>query len=298
MDSPLTAPKASLNQKYLFMENSFSSLVNSATSVLILLPVKPYLDQVAAGLSLYLALREKKEVSISCPTSMIVEFNRLVGVNKITTELGNKNMIVRFVGYNARNIERISSEVDGQELYLVVIPNPGAKSPTKENVSVSFSGVAAETIILIGGANESHFPQLASKDLLGTKLIHVGVRNLSLSPEKNVLSFAKPASSVSEIVAGLIEETAIEIDSDIATNLLMGIEEGSRDFKGPDVTAATFEAFASLLKKGGQRLPREKFEKSDLPEQAVTAEIQPEPEEKEPPKDWLEPKIYKGTNIS
>jgi len=280
------------------MENSFASLVNSATSILILLPVKPYLDQVAAGLSLYLALREKKEVSIACPTSMIVEFNRLVGVNKITTELGNKNMIVRFAGYNARNIERISSEVEGQELYLVVIPNPGAKSPTKENVSISFSGVAADTVILIGGANETHFPQLVSQDLLGTKLIHIGIRNLALSPEKNVLSFAKPAASISEIAAGLIEETGIGIDPDMATNLVMGIEEGSRDFKGPDVTAATFEIFASLLKKGGQRLSREKLTNPVLPEEAIVAEIQPQPEEKEPPKDWLEPKIYKGTNIS
>lgn len=285
------------------MENSFGSLINSSSSVLILLPVRPYLDQVAAGLALYLAIRDQKDASISCPTPMTVEFNRLVGVNKVTSELGSKNMVIKFIGYNARNIERISSEVEGNELYLIVIPNPGAKAPTKENVEMSFSGVSADTTILVGGINESHYPQLATKDLMGTKIVHLGTRSLAVSPEKNVLSFARPASSVSEVTFGLIEQMGVKIEADIATNLLMGIEEGSREFKGSDVTAETFETIAVLLKAGGQRLPQ-KFEKAGSVSSAPTPkamEMVESPEEeapKEAPKDWLEPKIYKGTSIS
>ena len=285
------------------MENSFGSLINSASSVLILLPVRPYLDQVAAGLALYLAIRDQKDASISCPTPMTVEFNRLVGVNKVTADLGNKNMVIKFINYNARNIERISSEVEGNELYMVVIPNPGAKAPAKENVEISFSGVSAETIILVGGVNESHYPQFASKRLMWTKVVHIGTRSLALSPNRNILSFARPASSVSELAAALIEELGITIDTDIATNLLMGVEEGSRQFKGPDVTAETFELVARLLKKGGQRL-QVQVDKAQFPSPRQAPPTAPLPERveeespKEPPKDWLEAKIYKGTSIS
>ena len=284
------------------MQDSFVSLINSSKSVLILLPTKPYLDQAAAGLALYLALREQKDVTIACPTPMTVEFNRLVGVNKVTADPGSKNMIIRFVDYNARNIERISSEVEGNGLYMVVIPNPGAKAPAKENVEISFSGLASDIVILVGGVNESHYPQLSTKDFMGTKLVHVGTRSLAISADKNILSFARPASSVSEVVASLIEEMGVSGDADIATNLLMGIEEGSRQFKGPDVTAETFELIATLLKKGGQRLPErvEKREFSPILQAPPVSTPQSVEEEspKEPPKDWLEPKIYKGTSIS
>ena len=284
------------------MENSFSSIINSANSVLILLPVRPYLDQVAAGLALYLAIRDQKDVSISCPTPMTVELNRLVGVNKVTAELGSKNMIIKFVGYNARNIERISSEIGENGLYMVVIPNPGAKAPTKENVEISFSGVSADLIILVGGVNESHYPQLSSKDIVGTKVVHIGTRSLAIPPEQKILSFARPASSVSEVTATLTEEMGVTIDADIATNLLMGIEEGSREFKGPDVTAQTFEMVARLLNKGGQRLPKriEQVSQQPLRQNPPTPPLETVEEEapKEPPKDWLEPKIYKGTSIS
>ncbi len=94
------------------MNDSFSSLVDSATSVLIILPSKPYFDQVAGGLALYLSLREKKETAITSVTPMTVEFNRLVGVNKVANELGNKNLTIKFIDYRANDIERVSYDIE------------------------------------------------------------------------------------------------------------------------------------------------------------------------------------------
>ena len=290
------------------METSFSSLVDSASSVLILVPEKPYFDQVAAGLSLYLALRDRKNTSISCSSPMIVEFNRLVGVNKITSELGNKNMVIKLLGYNPRAVERVSAEVEGSELNLVVIPKPGTPPPKKDQVIISYSGVSADTVILIGGANASHFPQIEGKDLAGAKLLHVGTRAITLGSGKEPISFAKPGSSISEVIATLINESGFSLDPDMATNLLRGIEEGSRDFKGPDVTAQTFEIVATLMKAGGNRIPQRaptpafrppapNIAPTPLTPAPQVEAVEPEPP-KEPPKDWLEPKIYKGTSIS
>jgi len=287
-------------------------LVDSAASVLILIPTKPYFDQVAAGLSLYLALKDRKDPSISCSTPMIVEFNRLVGVNKITLELGNKNMVIKLLNYNPRAVERVSAEVEGNELNLVVIPKPGTPPPNKDQISISYSGVSADTIILIGGVNSSHFPQIEGKDFEGAKLIHVGTRAITLGQGREPVSFAKPGSSISEVVATLINESGFSMDPDIATNLLMGIEEGSREFKGPDVTAQTFETVAGLMKAGGRRLPFKVTTPTPTfrppapnvtPAPAIpttdTSIDTPESEPpKEPPKDWLEPKIYKGTSVS
>ena len=278
-------------------ENSFGSIIDSSGSILILLPTKPYFDQVAAGLALYLALRETKDTTITCPSPILVEFNRLVGVNKITSEFGNKNLTIRFTNYKASDIEKVSYDIENGEFKLTVVPKSGFASPKKEQVVFEYSGLSADTIILIGGADETHFPALSSKDLEGSRIIHVGTRALSLSREK-VMSFAAPASSISELVDTLINQSGLRLDQDIATNLLMGIEEGSGDFKGPDVTAETFEIVAQLLRAGGQRMPKERIEKGSYPPGAIPAQVVEIEKKEEAPKDWLEPKIYKGTSIS
>ncbi len=284
------------------METSFPSLIQAAKSVLILLPSKPYFDQVAAGLSLYLALRDKTNATVSCPSPMVVEFNRMVGVNKIVSEVGNKDLTMKFSGYPATNIEKVSYDIEDGEFKLMVVPKPGFASPKKEEVNFEYSGVSADTIILIGGANESHFPAIAGKGFEGAKLIHLGIRNLDLGG-KAVMSFAKPASSVSELVAGLLKQAGYTLDTDIATNLVMGIEEGSGHFTGPEVNADTFQTFAELLRIGGQRISQQKIEKPVFPQGLTGEGVREEAgiekvEKKEAPKDWLEPKIFKGTSVS
>jgi hypothetical protein len=279
-------------------ENSFGSIIEASKSILILLPTKPYFDQVAAGLSLFLTLRDGKDTAITCPSPMLVEFNRLVGVNKVTSELGNKNLTIKFIDYKASDIERVSYDIENGEFRLTVIPKVGFNAPKKEQVAFEYSGLSADTIILIGGANETHFPALASKDLVNAKIVHIGTRALTMAGQRDIISFASPASSVSELVATLINQSGFRLDQDISTNLLMGIEEGSREFKGPDVRPETFETVAQLLRAGGQRVPQGPVNKDAFPQGAVPGEEVVEEKKEEAPKDWLEPKIYKGTSIS
>lgn len=312
------------------MENSFKSIIDQSKSVLILLPVRPYFDQLAAGLALYLSLRDKKEVQIYSPTPMTVDFNRLIGVNRVSQELGNKNLIIRFVDYRASDIERVSYDIEDSQFKLSVIPKVRISPPTKEQVELSYSGVSSDCVIMIGGANESHFPVVSSKELAGANLIHIGTKDLSLSGNLAFVSFAKPLASVSEVVTGLIKESGLSLDEDISTNLLMGIENATDNFTTPSVSAETFLVVAELMKAGGKRMsaqvssqpayspgaipgvfPRAPFtqvqpvqqtqtwQAKQQQQQAPVQQKQEEPEEKDqPPQDWLQPKIYKGTSVS
>lgn len=285
------------------MENTLKSVIDQAKSILILLPAKPFFDQVAAGLSLYLAIRQQKEVMVASPSPMTVEFNRLVGVDKVTQELGNKNLMIRFSDYQASDIERVSYDIENGEFRLTVIPKSGFVAPNKEQARLSYSGVSADTVILVGGVNETHFPALSSKELAGATLVHLGSRPLSMAPGRSVISLARPASSASEIVASLIKESGFSLDADIATNLVMGIEEGSNKFSANDVTPDTFQLFSDLLRAGGRRQGRavppakQTFPAGSIPGQPVRPEPKKEDSQKTP-KDWLSPKIYKGTSIS
>jgi hypothetical protein len=313
------------------MENSFSSLIDSAVSVLVVLPTKPYFDQVAAGLSLYLAIHDKKEVSIYCPSPMTVGFNRLVGVNKITSDISNKNLIVRFAGYDANGIDKVSYDIDNGEFKLTVVPKSGLAAPKREEIITSYAGISADLVILVGGANDAHFPILASQELNNAKVAHVGTR--VLDSRREVMSFAKSGATTSELAAALIRESGLTLDNDIATNLVMGIEEGSSNFGSPEVTPETFEIFAHLLRSGAQRMPKVRLSPASFPPGAIPTKpfggrlppaavktpalrpvAQTEPvlekvEAKEelvenpdevadinPPADWLQPKIFKSSS--
>jgi hypothetical protein len=305
------------------MENSLLSLIDSTASVLVVLPTKPYFDQVAAGLSLYLSVHDRKEASIFCPSPMTVGFNRLIGINKVSQELGSKNLTIKFAGYDATNIDKVSYDIDNGEFKLTVVPKNGLAAPQKEQLNVSYAGVSADLVILVGGANDSHFPILMSDELAGAKIAHIGTR--VLDSKREVMSFAKPGATTSELVANLIKENGLTIDADTATDLVMGIEDGSANFTSSEVTPETFETFAYLLRSGGARMPKIKLSPMGFPpgaiptkpfraptiQQPVTpmAQIETQPEAVvpeagdespgiDPPSDWLQPKIYKGTSVS
>ncbi|MBI3443159.1 hypothetical protein HY008_00650, partial [Candidatus Woesebacteria bacterium] len=114
------------------MGNSFNSIIEESQSFLVLLPHSPHLDLVAGGLGLYLTLQKIKETSIACSSPMLVEFNRLIGVNKISQETSaGKHLIIKFTNYEASNIQRVSYDLDksSDEMFLRVIPKAGVPSP-------------------------------------------------------------------------------------------------------------------------------------------------------------------------
>lgn len=272
------------------MKPSLLTALTDSKSVLILLPKNPYFDQVAAATSLFLGLGSKYDITMVSPVPMVVEYNRLVGVEKITTEIGNKNLVIKV---SASNVERVLYDTDGVDLMLTVVPKSGMMVPKQEDLRFSMSGVNADTVILIGGANETHFPVLSLKDFAAVKLIHIGREGISI-PGRDIISLATSASTISEVVARLFEEATVEVDGDCATNLLMGITEGSRNFVGPDVTSHTFRVMANLLDRGGKRMPARVTPTNQLAQQGSVVQ-QPS---QAAPKSWLEPKIYKGTTVS
>lgn len=296
------------------MDNSFKTLIDSSSEVLILFSKKPNLDEVSAGLSFYLSLiGSGKNAIVSCPEPMTAEFSRLVGVDKVTSNLGNKNLSLKFINYEATNVDKVSYDILNGQFKLTVSPKAGFKSPTKDQIEIDYSGTSAEFIVLIGGQNDDSFSLLKNPEITKSKIIHIGNKFLDVE-DKNlqILSFAKQASSVSEVVAALLKEGGFVIGPDIATNLLTGIEKGSSNFQNDGVTSQTFELFAELLKLGGIRTKKvlsSNFPQGSIPtkpfsqpqivaEKAMTPEEAEEELNQEIPPSWSEPKIYTGTSVS
>ena len=307
------------------MDNSFKALIDSAQEILILLPSKPLMDQVASGLSLYLSLLGSgKNVSISCSDPMTAEHSRLIGIDKVTSNLGNKNLTIKFVNYQAEDVDKVRADVENGLFTLSVSPKVGKKAPTKNQIEINYSGNSGDLVILVGGEDDKRFAVLSTPSFSGVKLIHIGTKLLEVTNDNlQILSFATPASSISELVAGLLKEGGFVIDPDIATNLLAGIEEQSKNFQSQEVTIDTFEIFTELLRLGGQRskkLPTNTFPQGAIPnkpfnepqeinntkpllsqDESISSMTPEEAEveiQQDIPPSWSEPKIYTGTSLS
>lgn len=315
--------------------NQTRALLDQSQGALIVLGKNPSLDDVASGLSLYLALSSRgKRATIVSPNSMTVEFSHLVGVDKISNNLGsisNGNNLVISFPYQEGSIEKVSYNIENDTFNLVIEPREGYPIVTSEMIRFSSSGGEVDTIFSIGAQNFLDLDNIYQNNtaLFADKpVINIDINRDNQRFGK--INLVDPtASSISELLIPLFSSWGINIDADLASNLFAGIVSGSKNFTSNTTTATTFENAAICLKYGAKKAQLETFsanlpsfpqtpQKAPLtvaPKPASSAQViksqpphvrppqqQPSPNmqkhpSSEAPPDWLKPKIYKGSTL-
>lgn len=277
-----------MNKTYPYDE--IKKILDPIQSALVVVPSSPSFDQVASGLALYLALlKAGKQATILSPEAMTVEFSHLVGVDKIGDKMPSGDLVLT-INAPMDNIEKVSSTDENGKLNLTIRPKPGMAPIKPEDIAFCQVGQVPEIIFIV---------EARRLDSLGA--IYQG--NESLFKEKPVVNIshyqkAEPFGTVnvidpaapcaSEIVVGLVEKLGLVIDEDIATNLLLGLRNGTANFQALGVNPETFEAAALCLRWGAG--------KATLPVRQGNERGTPPPTEVPSP-DWFEPKIYKGSTL-
>lgn len=290
---------------------SFTSVqqaLATAQTILVVAPEKPNLDKIAAALALFLSLKKAgKSVVVACPDEMTVEFSPLVGADKITHQLGGKNLIISF-DYIEDSIEKVSYNIENNKFNLLIQPKAGFPPLSTDKVNYSYSG-GADLIFVIGAQKLEDLGDLYTEEsgLYSQKTV-VNIDVNAKNTQFGEINLTDPTvSSCSEITTSLISTLKLPTDQDIASNLLLGIEETTKGFTSPETTATTFEAVAFCLRSGGRRARvapsvkkiKKTFVKpplSPMPSDVSAKKPPPKPEEEKekPSPDWLEPKIFKG----
>ena len=268
----------------------FQQALSEAKSVVILMPEKPSLDTVASATALSLVLsQDNKEVTVACPSPMLVEFNRLVGVQKVTDSIENRNLTISFEDYEATNVERVSYNIENGKFMLVIAPKTGKLAPNKDQVVVGYRGVAGDLVIVVGTPSKDalgKFNQEKELFVEGSKVALVN--NTPVSGFSSASELISPdASSISEATLRVIEGLNLHLNPDIATNLLAGLRAGTDSFQKA-VAAETFSAASRLVSAGAR-----------LDSQGTTPNrIQSQPQAEKPPASWIEePRILKGNTL-
>lgn len=271
----------------------------------------PSVDEMGAALSLYLSLKDLgKNLSIASPSQPLVEVSSLVGVNEVKTSLGGGggDLVVSFP-YREGEIEKVSYTRDDNFLNIVVKAGEKGLNFTENDVKFIRGGSAPELLFVVGSPRVSDLGKLFDPESLKDTIV-VNIDNKAENQGYGDILMVSPRlSSVSEAVANLIFSLGYKMDLDISQNLMLGLATATDNFQSDHTSALAFEMAGILLRQGALRpssnLQRRKLTTSfedDIKPEVKKTQVDEIPQEKiqpakqtNPPEDWLEPKIYKGS---
>lgn len=285
--------------------SQLQTIINSSQSILILTGENPNLDNLGASLTCYLGFsRMGKTSSVACPSLPTVGLSHLVGIDKVQSDLGGQNLIVSFP-YAEGSIEKVSYNIEDNQFNLIIQPHTGSPTLSAQAVKFSQGGANADLIIILGTPDLSNLGALYEKapDLFSRVPLVV----IDCSPENRrygKINFVSPGfSSTSEIVGLLFEQMGLDLDPDMAHNLLVGIDFATQNFSLPTTSAEAFEVAARCLKAGARRASANVITREEKKEVKKAAKVFNQvlkrgTQDEEAPPDWLTPKIYKGTSLT
>src|SRR5258706_5320831 len=288
-------------------------LLESAKSVIVVLPPDPSQDLVAAGLSLHLSLKESgKQSQIGCGSEVHVD-ERLHGAEEIADSIGSRNLVIAF-DYHENDLDKVDYDVrpDGK-FYLLIKPKSGSPVPDVSNVKYSYSVASADLVITLGINSLEELGKIYADEKFF--LDNTTVLSLNISPRPISFTgnlFHQASGSFSELVTVLLEKAKLKIAPDAAHNLLTSIHEETGNLTSPRMTADTFAAIAFLMRSGAHLPNQHAFIPKFTPPPFFESPSAPElvfgpPQEEEPPLieedpqtipvDWKKPKVFRATDL-
>lgn len=217
----------------------------------------PNLDPMAAGLGLYLSLKNAgKNVAIASPTDPIVEVSNLVGIDKVRKTLATENgdLTVSFP-YREGEIEKVSYTLEDGYLNIIVKAAEKGLQFHEKDIAFKRGGKPFHLLFVIGVQKLQDVQTLLNPEIMKETI----VINIDNKPDNeqfgNLVIVSPKFSSISEQIADFLTlpDASLPIDTDIAQNLLSGITYATNDFQDPKTSHLAFEMAGILMRKGAVR---------------------------------------------
>lgn len=234
--------------------SSIGASLAKSKSQIIFLPQNLTVDNTAAGLALYLALKQLgKSVSIATSESVPVGLNRLIGIDKIVNQVGSRNLVISF-DYVQDSIEKVSYNIDKGKFNLVIEPKEGFPALDSNKVEYSYKGSGADLLIVIGSSRLENIGRLymdEQKMFTAKEIANIDISPLNTRYGKTNLINSQ-SSSLSELSGLIIKNLGLPVNADIATNILTGIDTITNGLS-VRTGASTFEIVSWCMSQGGRR---------------------------------------------
>lgn len=222
----------------------------------------PNLDQMAAGLGLYLALKNMgKNVVIASPSDPIVELSNLVGIDKVKRVLTSNggDLVVSFP-YKDGEIDKVSYNIDEKEGFLNIIVKAAEKGLQFSESDIIFrrGGKPLHLLFMIGVPRLTDVSDVLQNDQHKNATVINLDNKIDNQNYGDIIIVSPRFSSLSEHIADFLTlpDSGMQVDKDIAQNLLHGIIFATNDFQDPKTSHLAFEMAGILMRKGAVRSKR------------------------------------------
>lgn len=248
-----------------------------AKSIICFIHPQATYDAVAAATSLCLAAKAAgKSCEVMCEEPMRVEYNYLVGIEKITQSVGNRDLVISF-DYDEEQVDKVSYNIDeqSQRFELIIAPKSGAQPLDPSTINFSRAGLSADVMFLFGFHSLNELGEIYQKEqYVFDQAYTVALTQSKIQPFAKLHLTLRPDNfSYSEMVYFMIRQLQMtEVKEDLATNLLSGLEYATERLMQPNLSARVFETVATLLRQGARRQPdNPAFEHLNTPIREVEA---------------------------
>lgn len=262
--------------------NQFKDLWNKAKKVLIIAGEQGA-DSVAAALALKDILNSRAVSAYLVSEKIPGNVSTLSGASEIKQNLESKNLIISF-DFVKNPIEKVSYKMEGNLFNLIVKPRRG--NINLEEVHTSFTGGDYNLIITLG---ISDIKKLKAYELNRELFESLPSVNIDIDPSNT--RFGKlnivdsKAGSISALMALVLEEAGVKLPKKSASLLLAGIREATQNFTRVE-GSRIFEAAAYVTRKDEET-------KDNVVKEDISGS-----RDKELPKDWLSPKVFRSSKVS
>lgn len=242
------------------MDNSvikqITDSLDKSSSIGIIAPKNPTLDEMAASLGLYLLLKNaNKNVSIASPNEPLVEVSSLVGIDKVQKSLattgGTGDLTVSFP-YTEGEIEKVSYTQEEGYLNIIVKAGEVGLSFDEKDVEFSRGGGSLDLVLTVGVAQLTDLDSVFDTQNPDTKIINIDNKEEN-ERYGDINLVSSKLSSLSEGISDLALALGLHIDQDSAQNLLRGITQATNNFQASNTSSLAFEMVSLLMKKGATR---------------------------------------------
>lgn len=275
------------------------TIVANARKVLILTHQNPSLDAMASLLAIKLAMEKMgKQVTAVVESGAGAEFASLSGASSVKHSIeGGNNLVLTYKPYALEDFEKVSyAEEEGPEpsFVLTIIPKEGVVlDPAKFHFSSSGGNVSCDLVFVIETTAPQSLGNLYNQSIFNNPTVNIiNIDNHDENKDYGRFNLVEPqAATVSEITTFFLRAVNVPMDKEIANNLYKGLVDGSNNFQGSKITAATFEAAAMCLRSGV------KEQQAEVPKVPPTANhSQNNHFHNQPKQDFGSPKVFRGTS--
>ncbi len=237
--------------RILQQKQALEALLSENPSVGVVISSHQNFDVVAAGLSLQLIFQDSgKSSQVVSGKEPIVEYSSLVGVDQIRKDFSGvtKTLTVSFP-YKDGEIEKVSYNIEGDRLNVNLFGEESGISIQEKDIKYIRQGSAPNLLFTIGVRDLTEIQDYAQT---GAKIV-----NIDNDPVNtlfgDIVLVDSSFSSISEIITKIAQILNLQVEFDVAQNLLDGISFATQNYSSPKTSPIAFEAASTLLQRGAVR---------------------------------------------